>query len=220
MVRAQERDSVATAASPWALIRIQPSAVSADVVSRLVKFDESFADNRHKWPTGVFGRFTYALTDGGYSIQRTGKRGAKSGRASIQLPDSLNLNRATTFVIEVDMISAKDVSPEGGLMIGAGEKTGYNLFVIRGQTEFMALRVTNSSTVAPDYRSVGEAITIQPERNTLRVEKHDGKLFFNINGQDVPGEPTPFRPFKGNGIGFVSLADAIIFQNLRVTVGW
>ncbi len=217
-LRAQYPDSAASTISSWQRVRIQRSGVSATAVSQWIQVNESFADNRHHWPTGQVGEFTYAITPGGYSMRRTGKRDRKSGRAFINLPDSLNLNHAGTFVIEVDMVVPKGIPLEAGVLLGVGG-TSYTLFVLRGRTEFMAKRVTNDTEEPGGYRSVGNAITVDAERNTLRVEQHDGKLFFAINGQDVPGDAMPFRKFSGNGIGFISAADAVTFQNLRITIG-
>lgn len=156
-------------------------------------------------------------------MRRVGKQDGKSGRTFIDLPDSLDLNRAGTFVIEVELVTPGGSAPEGGLMLGVRDEANYNLFVLRNRTQFMLKRVDNgaaSATYLPGvYKPVGKAVFVNAERNTLRIEKHDGKLFFAINGQDIPGGPTTFRTFKGNGIGFISSADAVTFQNLHITVG-
>ncbi len=185
-------------------------------------FTDSFATNQHGWQTGQAGNYTYELADSAYTIRRTGPRSLASARSYLQLPDSLNLNRATSFLIEADMIAPKGTVPEGGLMLGASDDTNYTLIVLTGPTACMLTRVVDGvsrSTILSRHRTVTDRTLVADSgRNRLQVEKRNGKLFVSVNGHELSGKPLLFSSFQGNGIGFVSSADTVTFQHLRVRV--
>ncbi len=183
---------------------------------------ESFTTNRRGWQTGQAGNFVYELADSSYRIRRTGTRSLTSARSFIALPDSLNLNRATAFIIDVEMRIPTGTMPESGLMLGVSDDANYTLVVLSSPTDCRLTRVVNGSASSVSL-SGGRSGAATPslvvgERNQLRVEKHDGKLFITVNGQALSGSSMTFRPLPGNGIGFVSSADAVTFKNLRVRV--
>lgn len=222
-LKAQSTDSAASALSPWQRVQIQRSAVALSTASRVSVIEEDFTTSQHHWPTGEINDFDYKIVKGGYTIRRTGKRDGKSGRTFITLPDSLNLNQASTFIIEVDMVVPKGTVPEGGLLVGARDKANYMLFALTGPADFMVKRVVEGNA-GPAYRSgkfvsIAETDSSEVTSHTLRVAGHDGQLFFAIDGQETPGDAIAFRKLPGNGIGFISAADTTTFQNLRITVG-
>jgi hypothetical protein len=62
-------------------------------------------------------------------------------------------------------------------------------------------------------------VAISTTRNTLTIRRTGEQLHFYVNGAEVEDSPHPYRPFKGNGVGFISFADAIKFQYLTVQLG-
>ena len=210
-------DSTLWASSAWQYVQLQRHLVGASTV-----LAESFTTNQRGWQTGQVGNYTYELTDSSYRIRRSGPRSLVSARSFIQLPDSLNLNRAAAFVVDVDMLVPKGVLPESGLLLGVSDDANYTVLAVQGQTDCLFTRVVNGSVSSVNLSGRRAATEKSPwmnrEQNHLRVEKHDGKLFVTINGQELPGGTAVFRPFRGNGIGFVSSAEAVTFKNLRVRV--
>jgi hypothetical protein len=62
-------------------------------------------------------------------------------------------------------------------------------------------------------------VPISTTRNTLTIRRTGEQLHFYINGKEVEDSPHPFRPFKDNGVGFISFTEAVKFQYLTVQIG-
>ncbi len=184
-------------------------------------FTELFADNQRNWPSGKIGPFEYEVAHSAYFVRRIGSRDGQLGHAYIELPGEIDLNGASSFRVEVEMVVPKTVRIRSGLMLGVGNGQHYTAFLIRGTDSVLFKNVdgeTAETALLSDSRRVNKSIRIDAQSNTLRVEKRNGQLFFAINGQNLLGSPVAFRPFAGNGIGFVSAAETVKFVNLRVVV--
>jgi hypothetical protein len=137
----------------------------------------------------------------------------------VSLPAGMDLTRAESFTISVDMIVPKTSPFDAGLVFGALDERNYCHFLLKGTTEVSIKSVFNGSPLAKYMpgQPVETGVVAQPLRNTLTVTKENNKLHFYVNGQEVQTSPYEFRSFRGNKIGLVSGGEAVKFQNLTVT---
>lgn len=190
-------------------------------------FLETFADNRNGWLTGRRNGFELEIAeDNSYYIRSARPPEAsrslpRPGRSYIKLPDNLNLNRADTFTVSVEMVTPPGVSPDGGLLIGVKDTSNYCQFRLLDKAK-VALYTRIDGVSQPSYmtgKPTLAKVPIDPKRNTLTIRRTGPELHFFINGREVEDSPHPYRPFKGNGVGFITYANAVKFQYLTVQVG-
>lgn len=184
-------------------------------------FLETFANNRNGWLTGRRNGFELEITNDGYYIRRQSETVGRPGRSYIKLPDNLTLNQADTFTVSVEMVTPANISPDGGLLVGVKDTSNYCQFRVLG-TSKVALYTRVNGTAQSGYmvgKPTAAKVAISPTRNTLTVRRTGQFLHFYVNGREVEDSPHPFRPFKGNGVGFISFAEAVKFQYLTVQLG-
>lgn len=189
-------------------------------------FLETFADNRNGWLTGRRNGFDLEIADDNSYYIRSQRSGgsqslARPGRSYIKLPETLNLNRADTFTVSVEMVMPPGVSPDAGLLIGVKDTSNYCQFRLLDKNK-VALYTRINGVSQPNYmtgKPTLAKVSIDGKRNTLTIRRTGEQLHFYINGREVEDSPHPYRPFRGNGVGFISYANAVKFQYLTVQVG-
>ncbi|MEZ0611533.1 hypothetical protein ACAW74_23680 [Fibrella sp. WM1] len=190
-------------------------------------FLETFADNHNGWLTGRRNGFELELADdNSYYIRSqrpvdNGQSLARPGRSYIKLPDNLNLNRADTFTVSVEMVMPPGIAPDAGLLIGVKDTSNYCQFRLLDKNK-VALYTRVNGTSQAGYmagKPTLAKVPIDVKRNTLTIRRTGDQLHFYINGREVEDSPHPFKPFKGNGVGFISYANAVKFQYLTVQLG-
>lgn len=184
-------------------------------------FLETFADNRNGWLTGKRNGFDLEVAKDSYYIRKQKESTTRPGRSYIKLPDELNLNKADTFTVSVEMVIPPNIEPDGGLLIGVKDTSNYCQFRVIG-TSKVALYSRVNGVAQANYmmgKPTAAKVTILPTRNTLTIRRTGDELHFYVNGKEVEDSPHPYRPFKGNGVGFISFAEAIKFQYLTVQIG-
>ncbi len=220
-VAAANKAEVATAEvkKPVTAPPAKPATASAKPVLRT--FLETFADNHNGWLTGKRNGFDLEIAKDSYYIRRQKNNRDRPGRTYIKLPNELNLNQANTFTVSVEMITPPNIELDGGLLIGVKDTSNYCQFRVIS-TSKVALYSRVNGVAQANYmmgKPTVAKVPISPERNTLTIRRTGEQLHFYINGQEVEDSPHPFRPFKGNGIGFITYAEAIKFQYLTVQLG-
>ena len=204
---------------------ISPKATTRKVPSR--SFLDVFADNRNGWLTGKRNGFELEIADdNSYYIRSTrpveaGRSLPRPGRSYIKLPDNLNLNKADTFTVSVEMVMPPGVAPDGGLLIGVKDTSNYCQFRLLDKAK-VALYTRIDGISQPSYmtgKPTLAKVPIDAKRNTLTIRRTGPELHFFINGKEVEDSPHPYRPFKGNGVGFITYANAVKFQYLTVQMG-
>ncbi len=181
-------------------------------------FVDAFTRNQHGWLTGKRKGYEFEIADGSYYIRRLPSAAQESGRCYVNLPASLNLNTAQSFTISVEMTTAPGQAPQGGLLLGVQNVDNLVQFALADQQQVVVRSLTMGLSQA-EYMSgkrMPAGVPINPDRNKLTVTKQADKLFFFVNGQEIAGSPYEFKPFKGNGIGFIAGETDIKLQNLVV----
>ncbi len=215
--------TVSVPTTPQPVAAASTSAATRTDAPAKLTFAERFDDNHNFWSDGTIDGYTYELAPfyNSYFIRReAGKRSSKPGLTFVALPADIDLNRAESFTLSVDIIVPKDSPFDGGLMFGALNDKNYCHFQLRGEKEASIKWVVNGGNMASympgTYLPTGKLI--QPLRNTLRVVKEKDQLHFFINDRELQESPYDFRQFRGNKVGFISSGDAVKFQNLTVVV--
>jgi hypothetical protein len=216
---AQRKGSTSSASSSWTRIRAAKPAASPSSPKSGFSFTDTFLDNQNQWKSGDYGAYAYEV--GGNSYQFRKRMNAEEPALSyIPLPTVISLNQAKTFVIQVNVFTDPGVVPDAGLLLGVKDTLNYTQFRLTSRREVVIKALINNTTYA-NYMP-GEAIDmggfIQSGHNTLRLEKREERLHFYINGKEVESSPYPFRPFSGEGIGFISSGAWTAFRNLSVIV--
>ncbi|MEZ0542990.1 hypothetical protein [Fibrella arboris] len=197
-----------------------PSVRPAMAKPAVRTFLETFADNHNGWLTGKRNGFDLEIAKDSYYIRKQ-KSDNRPGRTYIKLPDDLNLNRADTFTVSVEMIIPPTVEADGGLLIGVKDTSNYCQFRVIG-TSKVALYTRVNGVAQPNYmmgKPTAAKVAISSTRNTLTIRRTGEQLHFFLNGKEVEDSPHPYRPFKGNGVGFINFAEAVKFQYLTVQLG-
>ncbi|GAB3887278.1 hypothetical protein GCM10028825_18000 [Spirosoma agri] len=198
-----------------------PSSVAEvpDVINTApASFSESFANNQNRWLVGQKNGYEFTMSPGNYYIRKTALSTGNPAQSFIALPEALDLNKAKSFTITVDMVVPPGVQPDAGLLIGVKNSTTFCQFRLIGTDRVSIKSITNGNTFA-NYmpgKPTPPQVTVNRERNTLTVKKELNQLHFYINGKEVEDSPHVFRPFKGNGVGFVTASPTVKFQNLTV----
>ena len=218
---ATSKTSVASAdvKKPAAITPTRSASASAKPTTRT--FLETFADNHNGWLTGKRNGFDLDVTKDSYSIRKQKSNVSRPGRSYIKLPETLNLNRADTFTVSVEMVVPSNVELDGGLLIGVKDTSNYCQFRVIS-TSKVALYTRVNGVAQSNYmmgKPTAAKVPISPTRNTLTIRRTGEQLHFYINGQEVEDSPHPYRPFKGNGVGCISFAEAVQFQYLTVQLG-
>ncbi|MEZ0482989.1 hypothetical protein [Fibrella aquatica] len=184
-------------------------------------FLEPFTDNRNGWLTGKRNGFDLEIAKDSYYIRKQSDAISRPGRSYIKLPDDVNLNKADTFTVSVEMVIPPTIEADGGLLIGVKDTSNYCQFRVIG-TSKVALYTRVNGVAQANYmmgKPTAAKVAISPTRNTLTIRRTGDQLHFYVNGKEVEDSPHPYRPFKGNGVGFVSFAEAVKFQYLTVQLG-
>ena len=205
--------------SPVTAASVRPKPAPVKPVTRA--FLETFADNTNGWLIGKRNGFDLEIAKDSYYIRRQDDKNTRPGRSYIKLPNDLNLNKIDTFTISVEMVIPPNVEPDGGLLIGVKDTSNYCQFRIIG-TSKVALYTCVNGMAKANYmagKPTAAKVPISPTRNTLTIRRTGAQLHFYINGKEVEDSPHPYQPFKGNGIGFISFAEAVKFQYLTVQPG-
>lgn len=183
-----------------------------------VSFSDAFERNTHGWLVGKRNGYEFEVAKGAYYVRRLPGATQEAGRTYINLPETVHLNHAESFTISVEMTAPPGQAVEGGLLMGVKDVNNLRQFSIGADNKviikalFEGKAVTNymPGTLSP------AGVPIDASRNTLTVIRNEKKLHFYINGQEVMGSPYDFRPFGGNGVGFIAGTTDVKFQNLLV----
>ena len=188
---------------------------------KTTSFLETFADNRNGWLVGKRRGFVLEVAKDSYYIRKEDPGVTRPGRSYIKLPDDLNLNKADTFTVSVEMVVPANVQPDGGLLIGVKDTSNYCQFRLIGTTKVSLYTRVNGTAMATYMpgKPTNAKVPVDPVRNTLTIRRTGDELHFYVNGKEVEDSPHPFRNFKGNSVGFISFTEATKFQYLTVQVG-
>ena len=188
--------------------------------SAVKPFTDTFRRNEHGWLTGKRKGYEFEIADGSYYIRRMPSAAQESGRCYVNLPATMNLNTAQSFTISVEMTTAPGQTPQGGLLLGVQNVDNLVQFALADQQQ-VVIRSLSAGQSQPGYmagKRTPAGVPINPDQNKLTVTKQADKLFFFVNGQEIAGSPYAFKPFKGNGVGFIAGETDIKLQNLSVMV--
>ena len=137
------------------------------------------------------------------------------------MPPDINLNRADTFTVRVDVLADSGQVPPGGLLFGVRDSLNYCAFTTNGRGEISIVRVLNGTALSDympgDYFRPG--VPLDRNRNRLTIKRRGDALHFYVNDQEVRSSPYPFRPLSGNGIGLTASGYWTQFQRLNVALG-
>ncbi len=216
-----EVDSPAkTTMSPSSASIGSPARSARNTRPAVTTFSDSFEGNSHGWYTGTRKGYEFEINKGSYYIRRLPDAKQESSRCYIDLPADMNLTKAESFTISVEMTAAPDEVPTGGILFGGQDRGNMMQFSIADQDKVVIKSIAKGRTSAsymPGQQSAS-GVPINKDTNLLTVSKQQNKLYFYINGQEITGSPYEFRPLKGNSIGFITGESTIKFRNLLVTV--
>lgn len=184
-------------------------------------FNEGFKTNQHGWLVGKKNGYELEVMQGSYYIRQVSATANQPARSYIALPPSIDLNKAESFTITVDMTVPPGVQPNGGLLIGVQDVNNYCLFELIGTNQVSVKSLVDGGTFA-NYmpgKPTPPRVPVNKDRNTLMVRKEMNQLHFYINGEEVEDSPHVFRKFKGSKIGFITSSKTVKFQNLKVETG-
>ncbi|MBD2704484.1 hypothetical protein IC229_27840 [Spirosoma sp. BT702] len=205
------------ASSTSALVTATRPETSANKPTNIT-FSELFADNQNKWLVGQTGGYEFEVAKSSYFIRKTSASTSRAGYGYINLPTALDLNKAESFTITVDMIVPPGIQPNAGLVIGVNDEDNLCEFRVADRQKVIVKSLRNGLS-SPTYmpgKPIPARVPINQETNTLMIQKRNKKLYFYVNNREVESSPYEFKPFSGNKIGFVSAAQAVKFQNLKV----
>ena len=184
-------------------------------------FTGDFATNRNGWKAGNQGDYYYQIGLGRYSIRKRTPNTKQVAFSHVELPADINLNRADTFTIKVDVLADSGRIPTGGLLFGVKDSLNFSAFTLNSRGEISIIRVANGETFGDympgDFFTPG--VSVERNRNRLTVRRKGDVLHFYVNEQEVRSSPYPFRTLSGNGVGLITSAYWTSFQKLSVTLG-
>lgn len=183
-------------------------------------FSDSFERNTHGWFTGTRKGYEFEINKGSYYIRRLPDAKQEAGRCYVDLPADVNLTKAESFTISVEMTAAPGEVPTGGILFGVQDVENMTQFSIADQTNVIIKSIGKGRTSAgymPGQQSAS-GVPINKDTNLLTINKGQNKLHFYINGLEIADSPYEFHPFKGNGIGFITGLSTVKFRNLSVMV--
>ena len=195
-----------------------PVKSTKSVRSAVATFSDSFERNNHGWFTGIRKGYEFEINNESYYIRRLPDAKQEAGRCYVDLPANINLTKAESFTISVEMTAAPDEVPTGGILFGVQDVNNMMQFSVADQNNViiksLAKGRTSSSYMSGQQTASG--VPINKDTNLLTVSKQQNKLYFYINGQEIADSPQEFRPFKGNSIGFITGSSTMKFKNLLV----
>lgn len=184
-------------------------------------FTGDFSTNRNGWKAGNQGDYQFQIGLGRYSVRKRKTDTKQVAFSYVSLPPDINLNRADTFTIRVDVLADSGQVPTGGLLFGVRDSLNYCAFVTNDRGDVSIRRVMNglplNDYMSEDYFRPGTPV--DRNRNRLTVRRRGDALHFYVNDREVRGSPYPFRALSGNGIGFTASGYWTQFQRLNVTLG-
>ncbi|WP_234734983.1 hypothetical protein [Tellurirhabdus bombi] len=216
---AQRKGAASSASSAWTRIRTAKPPAAPISPKADFSFTDTFRDNQNQWKSGDVGAYAYEVGGNSYQFRRRTNT-MQPALSYIPLPTAISLNLAKTFVIQVDVFTDPGVVPDAGLLLGVKDSLNYTQFMLTSRREVIIKALINNTTYA-NYmpgQSIDMGGFIQSGHNRLRLEKREERLHFYINGKEVESSPYPFRPFSGDGIGFISSGVWTAFRNLSVIV--
>jgi hypothetical protein len=183
-------------------------------------FSDSFEGNNHGWYTGTRKGYEFEINKGSYYIRRLPDAKQEAGRCYVDLPTDMNLTKAESFTISVEMTAAPDEVPTGGILFGVQDVENMMQFSVADQSNVIIKSIAKGRTSASYMpgQQLASGVPINKDTNLLTINKQQNKLYFYINGQEIAASPQEFRPFKGNSIGFITGLSTMKFKNLSVTV--
>ncbi|WP_460978182.1 hypothetical protein [Spirosoma knui] len=197
------------------------SSASSNPAGFRPAFTGDFATNRNGWKAGNKGDYQYQIGLGRYNIRKRNANTKQVAFSYVALPPDINLNRADTFTIKVDVLADSGRIPTGGLLFGVKDSLNFCAFTLNGKGEISIIRVANGATFSDympgDFFSPG--VPVDRNRNRLSIRRRGAALYFYVNEQEVRSSPYPFRMLSGNGIGMMTSAYWTSFQKLSVTLG-
>lgn len=212
-----QENSIQSATSSWVKVTIK--AISPRKIPPVpIAFRESFDTNKRFWREGSYGDYTYEIANNNYFIRRNRVDSKRTAFSFIKLPEDINLNKADTFTVQLEIVGKPGTIPEGGLLLGMQDSLNYCQVRITDQRQVIVNMIIEGK-VANRYFPGGISSpqrSILPERNILTVRRFDSKLHIYINRQEISTSPFTFRYFRGNSIGILTSGDAISFRNLLV----
>ena len=184
----------------------------------LAIFSDSFERNNHGWFTGFRKGYEFEISNDSYYIRRLPDAEQEVGRCYVDLPATMDLTKASSFTISVEMTAAPGEVPTGGLLFGVQSVDNMYQFSITDQQNVVIKSIARGRTSA-NYmpgNQLTSGVPINKDTNLLTVSKQQNKLYFYVNGQEIADSPQEFHPFKGNGIGFITGTSTMKFKNLSV----
>ncbi len=209
---------ISSASSNWVKVKISPETPHPNPLPTPVAFRETFTNNLHAWRQGIQGDYTYSIDNGSYTIHRSRHETKRFAYSYISLPENINLNKADSFTVQVDIAGKPGTIPEGGLLIGMLDSLNYCQIRLTDQGQLVIGMVIDgkvSSRYFPGGISSPQH-SVKLESNTLAVRRIGNTMHVFINKQEVTTSPFPFRYFMGNHIGVMTGGDGISFRNLLV----
>lgn len=184
----------------------------------LATFTDAFERNTHGWFTGIRKGYEFEINKGSYYIRRLPDAKQEAGRCYVDLPANMDLTKADSFTISVEMTAAPGEVPTGGILFGVQDVENMTQFSVADLNNVVIKHIRGSRTFAsymPGNKSPA-GVPIANNTNKLTIRKQADKLHFYINEQEIESSPYEFRPFKGNGIGFITGESTMKFRNLQV----
>ncbi len=100
---------------------------------RVTTFSDSFERNNHGWFTGARKGYEFELNKGSYYIRPLPNAKQVAGRCYVDLPANMNLTKAESFTISVEMTVAPGKVPTGGILFGVQDVENMMQFSIANQ---------------------------------------------------------------------------------------
>lgn len=211
----QAQVGVYSASGSWVHVKIKSKNPSSTSV-RL--FTDDFSDNRNRWRIGQRGAYSFDLYQNSYRIRKQASESQTAAFSFIPVPTGINLSKADTFMVQVDVTGPSGIIPDAGLLIGVKDSLNYCHFRINNKNQVSVKYVINglSYTIYMRGDYVPAGIPLSATRNTLTIRKKGEQIHFYLNGREIPTSPYQFRQYQGNGIGFTSATDGTMFKNLTI----
>ena len=181
-----QENSIQSATSSWVKVTIKaiPPRKTLPVP---IAFRESFDTNKRFWREGRHGDYTYEIANNNYSIRRNRVDSKRTAFSFIKLPEDINLNKADTFTIQVEITGKPGTIPEGGLLLGMQDSLNYCQVRITDQRQVIVNMIIEGK-VANRYFPGGTSPpqqSILPEHNTLTVRRFDSRLHIYVNRREI-----------------------------------
>ena len=124
-----------------------PVSATTSAAPQLAAFIEPFTSNRNNWLVGQRSGYQFEIANGGYTIRKQNVSRTTPALCYVAVPNSLNLNKAESFSISVDMISSPGELIDAGLAIGVRDIENYSQFRVSNQVIIIKM-LANGTTFA------------------------------------------------------------------------